>query len=157
MEAEFIKCERATLIAQSIQDYKLSKPWLFNFIHSCVPSSSLNSNILTIVTADREPSRCISTEVQHWSFDHTWIFQGGICVRCLLFNIMILICIYCTYKSIVHRPINTRPLPPNFWGHHRASVCTECLNKNSVALVRKGTILTERPPLVGKVSANFCG
>jgi hypothetical protein len=26
-----------------------------------------------------------------------------------------------------------------------------------VALVRKRTILTERPPLVGEVSANFCG
>jgi hypothetical protein len=29
--------------------------------------------------------------------------------------------------------------------------------KNSVALVRKRTILTVRPPLVGEVSANFCG
>jgi hypothetical protein len=29
--------------------------------------------------------------------------------------------------------------------------------KNSVALVRKRTIPTERPPLVGGVSANFCG
>jgi hypothetical protein len=28
---------------------------------------------------------------------------------------------------------------------------------NSMALVRKGTITTERPPLVGEVSANFCG
>jgi hypothetical protein len=28
---------------------------------------------------------------------------------------------------------------------------------NSLALVRKRTILTERPPLVGEVSANFCG
>jgi hypothetical protein len=27
----------------------------------------------------------------------------------------------------------------------------------SVALVRKRTIPTERPPLVGEVSANFCG
>jgi hypothetical protein len=26
-----------------------------------------------------------------------------------------------------------------------------------VALVRKRTIPTERPPLVGEVSANFCG
>jgi hypothetical protein len=30
-------------------------------------------------------------------------------------------------------------------------------NNNSVALVRERTILTERPPLVGEVSANFCG
>ena len=28
---------------------------------------------------------------------------------------------------------------------------------NSVALVRTRTIPTERPPLVGEVSANFCG
>jgi hypothetical protein len=28
---------------------------------------------------------------------------------------------------------------------------------NSVALVRKRTIPTEQPPLVGEVSANFCG
>jgi hypothetical protein len=28
---------------------------------------------------------------------------------------------------------------------------------NSVALVRKRTIPTERPPLVGEVGANFCG
>jgi len=30
-------------------------------------------------------------------------------------------------------------------------------SKNSVALVRKRTIPTERPPPVGEVSANFCG
>jgi hypothetical protein len=29
--------------------------------------------------------------------------------------------------------------------------------KNSVALVRKRSIPTERPPLLGEVSANFCG
>jgi hypothetical protein len=29
--------------------------------------------------------------------------------------------------------------------------------KNSVALVRERTVPTERPPLVGEVSANFCG
>jgi hypothetical protein len=28
---------------------------------------------------------------------------------------------------------------------------------NSVALVRERTVSTERPPLVGEVSANFCG
>jgi len=28
---------------------------------------------------------------------------------------------------------------------------------NSVALIRTRTIQTERPPLVGEVSANFCG
>jgi hypothetical protein len=31
------------------------------------------------------------------------------------------------------------------------------LKLNSVAVVRKRTIPTERPPLVGEVSANFCG
>jgi hypothetical protein len=31
------------------------------------------------------------------------------------------------------------------------------LKLNSVALVRKRTIPTERPPLVGEVSANFYG
>jgi hypothetical protein len=30
-------------------------------------------------------------------------------------------------------------------------------NKNSVALVRQQTRLTERPPLVGEVSASFSG
>jgi hypothetical protein len=29
--------------------------------------------------------------------------------------------------------------------------------RNSVAVARKRTIPTERPPLVGEVSANFCG
>jgi hypothetical protein len=31
------------------------------------------------------------------------------------------------------------------------------LKLNSVAWVREGTILTERPPLVGKVNVNYCG
>jgi hypothetical protein len=30
------------------------------------------------------------------------------------------------------------------------------IKKNSVAVVRKGTIPTEQPPLVGEVSANLC-
>jgi hypothetical protein len=29
--------------------------------------------------------------------------------------------------------------------------------KNSVAWVREQTVQTERPPLAGEVSANFCG
>jgi hypothetical protein len=33
----------------------------------------------------------------------------------------------------------------------------EKLKLNSVALVRKRTIPTEQPPLVGEVNANFCG
>jgi hypothetical protein len=39
-----------------------------------------------------------------------------------------------------------------FWLHW--ALCTKL---NSVALVRDGTIPTERPPLVGEFSANFCG
>jgi hypothetical protein len=39
--------------------------------------------------------------------------------------------------------------PPTSWSTK--------LKLNSVALVRKRTIATERPPLVGEVSANFCG
>jgi hypothetical protein len=31
------------------------------------------------------------------------------------------------------------------------------IKKNSVALVRKRTMPIERPPLVGKINANFCG
>jgi hypothetical protein len=31
------------------------------------------------------------------------------------------------------------------------------LNLNSVVLVRERTVPTEQPPLVGEVSANFCG
>jgi hypothetical protein len=39
-----------------------------------------------------------------------------------------------------------------------AMICTlKQKKKNSVALVRKRTIPTERPPLVSEVIANFCG
>jgi hypothetical protein len=38
---------------------------------------------------------------------------------------------------------------------HMCILCT--LNSNSVDLVSERTILTERPPLVSEVSANFCG
>jgi hypothetical protein len=44
--------------------------------------------------------------------------------------------------------------------HFRATLGTlySCYTekKNSVALVRKRTTPTERPPVVGEVSANFC-
>jgi hypothetical protein len=39
----------------------------------------------------------------------------------------------------------------------RTKAQNKCEQKNSVALVRKRTILTERPPLVGEVSVNFSG
>ena len=41
----------------------------------------------------------------------------------------------------------------------RVAICNSANapKKNSVALVRKRTIPTERPPPVGEVSANFCG
>jgi hypothetical protein len=56
-------------------------------------------------------------------------------------------------------------LPPiSFTKQDRKSVAsasdsspTHKLKLNSVALVRERTIPTERPPLVGEVSANFCG
>jgi hypothetical protein len=35
--------------------------------------------------------------------------------------------------------------------------CSSINNNNSVSLVRERTIPTERPPLVGKASANFWG
>jgi hypothetical protein len=47
--------------------------------------------------------------------------------------------------------------------HVRLSEDTKCNvqnitnKKNSVACVRERTIPTERPPIVGDVSANFCG
>jgi hypothetical protein len=37
------------------------------------------------------------------------------------------------------------------------ATCPGHLKKNSVVLVRKRSIPTERPPHVGEVSANFCG
>jgi hypothetical protein len=37
------------------------------------------------------------------------------------------------------------------------SVYSVLQKKNTVVLVRKRTIPPERPPLVGEVSANFCG
>jgi hypothetical protein len=42
--------------------------------------------------------------------------------------------------------------------HSMLETCREMkLINNSVAYVRERTIPTERPPLVGEVSANFCG
>jgi hypothetical protein len=41
-----------------------------------------------------------------------------------------------------------------FWESYTVKLKTKMLN--SVAVVRKRTIPTKRPPLVGKVSANFC-
>jgi hypothetical protein len=47
-------------------------------------------------------------------------------------------------------------------GHHIEYLhvvipCLQYLLTYAMALVRKRTIPTERPPLVGEVSANFCG
>jgi hypothetical protein len=33
----------------------------------------------------------------------------------------------------------------------------KAFNNNTVALARERTVPTKRPPLVGEVSANFCG
>jgi len=43
------------------------------------------------------------------------------------------------------------------WTHSLVRRMLLISKKNSVALVRERTIATERPPPVGKVSANFCG
>jgi hypothetical protein len=64
-----------------------------------------------------------------------------------------------------------QPPPPSYPGKYRGStlnfstivsmpIISNSLffaNPNFVARVRERTILTERPPLVGEVSANFCG
>ena len=42
-------------------------------------------------------------------------------------------------------------------GDERVTLCELKTKLNSVALVHKRTIPTERPPPVGEVSANFCG
>jgi hypothetical protein len=42
-------------------------------------------------------------------------------------------------------------------GKQTQLLACQCLDYNSVALVREQTILIERPPLVGEVTANFCG
>jgi hypothetical protein len=41
--------------------------------------------------------------------------------------------------------------------HHCVLNVQTKLKLSSVALVRERNMSTERPPLVGKVSANFCG
>jgi hypothetical protein len=46
--------------------------------------------------------------------------------------------------------------PLQFIVDSHAVIAFEDEKKNSVAVVRKRTIPTERPPLVGEVSANFC-
>jgi hypothetical protein len=56
----------------------------------------------------------------------------------------------------------------NFWGWDAHEAQLRCPDEvdgdiwiwsagNSVALIRERTIQTERPPPIGKVSANFCG
>jgi hypothetical protein len=42
------------------------------------------------------------------------------------------------------------------WEETRFAVDKKYNNDSTVAWVRKRTITTERPPLVGEVSANFC-
>jgi hypothetical protein len=42
-------------------------------------------------------------------------------------------------------------------GFSRVTAALDYTIYNSMALVRERTIPTERPPPVGKVSANFCG
>jgi hypothetical protein len=49
--------------------------------------------------------------------------------------------------------------PTRHYNQHVGSVLGDSMGKNynSVAVVRKRTIPTERPPLVGEVSAKRCG
>jgi hypothetical protein len=67
---------------------------------------------------------------------------------------------YFTVSLLVHSPIKMCTLDctfstlPNGAG---MQLYKRLLKENSVALVRERNIPTERPPLVGEVSVNFCG
>jgi hypothetical protein len=57
-------------------------------------------------------------------------------------------------KTLINRGCSTMPLQIQ---ELKDSACYMNLKLNSVALVRKQTIPTERPPHVCEVSANVCG
>jgi hypothetical protein len=61
----------------------------------------------------------------------------------------------CSPPNAVNRI--SRPHEANGELSYSASPFQNKQTTNSVALVRERTIPTERPPLVGEVSANFCG
>jgi hypothetical protein len=68
---------------------------------------------------------------------------------------------WCSHKNVLHvrvfqkLPVFLCQLVSHSTPDHRLSQTNK--QTNSVALVRKRTIPTERPPPVGEVSANFCG
>jgi hypothetical protein len=68
----------------------------------------------------------------------------------VLRNICIAICFILSAK-ILHN------IRGNITDHAQCSLHKPGDNYNSVALVRKLTVPTERPPLAGDVSSNFCG
>jgi hypothetical protein len=53
--------------------------------------------------------------------------------------------------------VSERPAASIFMVHFYTLPCSEKLKLNSVALIHKRTIPTERPPIVGEVSTNVCG
>jgi hypothetical protein len=56
-----------------------------------------------------------------------------------------------------HYKVNNMPFPVTYYINIFSTVMLSKQQTNSVAFVRKQTMPTDRPPLVGEVSANFCG
>ena len=68
---------------------------------------------------------------------------------CRLINYTVVLCV--TYYQEIHTVLSNQVM-------YNQGLRRQCrYTINSVALVREGTIPTERPPSVGEVSANFCG
>ena len=61
------------------------------------------------------------------------------------------------YRYAPHNDVSVNGGPHIRRWSHKITYNIIKLKKTSVALVRKRTIPTERPPPVGEVSANFCG
>jgi hypothetical protein len=115
----------------------------------------------------------------HWSTDRmcTALYNLTVCDRltpgrlvmsCFILNCMKIITYLCgitPYVEVAHKGEFSAHLPlwdrlVNVFAYVTSLSTFECLNQslwNSVAYVRKRTIPTERPPLVGEVSANFRG
>ena len=80
----------------------------------------------------------------------TWMFPAFrlSCLWNIAFPLRSLSYYNCLFPNTRRCPKTTKP---------RTSNNVYSIKKNSVALVRERTIPTERPPLVGEVSDNFCG
>jgi hypothetical protein len=63
----------------------------------------------------------------------------------------------CNCRALKRQVINARTVVKCAYTGQADNILTKCYEKNSIALVYKQTIPTEGPPLVGEVSANFCG